>query len=88
MIITIFILSICATLFFAYYGIKYERDALFIATSFFILAALIAGVDVDSSNENKELRRKNTALTLQLDSLRTKKTPCPDTHYIFLPPIR
>jgi hypothetical protein len=31
---------------------------------------------------------QNDSLNHALDSLRTKQTPCPDTLFIFLPPMR
>lgn len=33
-----------------------------------------------------ELQLQNDSLIHTLDSLRAKQKPCPDTHYIFLPP--
>lgn len=60
----------------------------------FLLALLAIAMPLRNLYEAKtlptrtELQLQNDSLTRALDSLHTKQTPCPDTLFIFLPPMR
>ena len=60
----------------------------------FLLTTILGGtltrynVEVRVNKHYAKTQLQNDSLTRALDSLRTQKTPCPDTLFIFLPPMR